>query len=57
VYPKNTFNKAYLDATKPHSYSFLDLTQNINDLMRFRTKIFLCEITEVYALVKDNEPI
>jgi hypothetical protein len=60
VYPENTssFHKAFLDATKePNSYFFLDLTQNINDLLRFRTKIFPGEITEVYAPVNGNEPL
>jgi hypothetical protein len=60
VYPENSpsFHKAYLDATKdPHSYLFLDLTQNINNLLRFRTKIFPGEITVVYAPVNGNEPI
>jgi hypothetical protein len=36
---------------------FLDLTQNINDLLRFRAKIFPDEITVVYAPVKGNEPV
>ena len=36
----------YLDVFKdPHTYVFLDLTQSINDLLRFRTKIFPDEIT------------
>ena len=44
VYPENisSSHKTYLEACKnPHSYLFLDLTQSINDLLRFRTKIFL----------------
>ena len=43
VYPENnsSFHKTYLDVCKdPHTYLFLDLTQSINDLLRFRTKIF-----------------
>ena len=60
VYPENisSFHKAYLEACKdPHSYLFLDLTQSINDLLRFRTKIFPEELTEVFAPVQGNEPI
>ena len=48
VYPENisNFHKTYLDVCKdPHTYLFLDLTQSINDLLRFRTKIFPDEIT------------
>ena len=43
VYPENisSFHKTYLEACKdPHSYLFLDLTQSIYDLLRFRTKKF-----------------
>jgi len=60
VYPENTssFHKTYLDVCKdPHTYLFLDLTQSINDLLRFRTKIFPGELTEVFAPVQGNEPI
>jgi hypothetical protein len=34
-----------------HTYLFLDLTQSINDLLRFRTKLFPGETTEVFAPV------
>ena len=60
VYPENisSFHKTYLEACKdPHSYLFLDLTQSINDLLRFRTKIFPGETFEVFAPVQGNEPI
>jgi hypothetical protein len=60
VYPENisSFHKAYLEACKdPHSYLFLDLTQSINDLLRFITNIFHGELTEVFAPVQSNEPI
>jgi len=60
VYPGNisSFHKTYLDVCKdPHTYLFLDLTQSINDLLRFRTKIFPWELTEVFAPVQGNEPI
>ena len=43
VYPENisSFHKTYLEAFKdPHSYLFLDLTQSIKDLLRFRTNNF-----------------
>ena len=43
IYPENisSFHKMYLDAYKDtHSYLFLDLTQSINDLLRFGKKIF-----------------
>jgi hypothetical protein len=60
VYPENisSFHKACLEACKdPHSYLFLDLTQSINDLLRFGTKIFPGELTEVFAPVQGNEQI
>ena len=40
----------------PHTYLFLDLTLSINDLSRFRTKIFPGETTEVFAPVRGNVP-
>jgi hypothetical protein len=60
VYPENisSFHKIYLDVCRdPHTYLFLDLTQSVNDLLRFRTKIFSDDVTEVFAPVKSNEPI
>jgi hypothetical protein len=60
VFPENTssFHKIYLDVCKyPHSYLFLDFTQSINSLLRFRTKIFRGETTQVFAPVRGNEPI
>jgi hypothetical protein len=60
VYPENisSFHKTYLEACKdPHSYLFQDLTQSINDILRFRTKIFPGEITEIFAPVQVNDPI
>jgi hypothetical protein len=59
VYPENisSFHKTYLEACKdPHTYLFLDLTQE-KRLLRFRTKIFPGEITEVFASVHGNDPI
>jgi hypothetical protein len=58
VYPENMsrFHKTYLDVCKdPHTYFYLDLTQSINDLFRFRTKIFQDEITEMFTPVVDNK--
>ena len=43
VYPEDSSSlyKAYLDATKrPHGYLILDLSQDTNDLLRFRTNVF-----------------
>jgi hypothetical protein len=43
VYPKNSVDlyDSYLHATaKPHGYLVLDLSQDINDLLRFRTEVF-----------------
>jgi len=58
VYPENisSFHKTYVDVCKdPHSYLFLDFTQSINSSLRFRTKIFPGENTEVFAAVEGNE--
>jgi len=43
MYPENReeLYASYLHSTaKPHGYIVLDLTQGINDLLRFRTEIF-----------------
>ena len=43
VYPKNSVDlyDSYLDATSsPHGYLVLDLSQDINDRLRFRTEMF-----------------
>jgi len=60
LYPEmiSIFHKTYLEVCKvPHTYLFLDLTQSIDDLLRFRTKIFAGETTEVFAPVRGNEPV
>ena len=60
VYPENisSFRNTYLEVCNdPHTYLLLDLTQSINDLLRFRTKIFSGESTEVFASVRGNEPV
>ena len=36
---------------------FLDFTQTINSLLRFRTKIFPGENTDVFTPVEVNEPV
>lgn len=42
--------EVYKDATiLPHGYLFIDLHQNTDDSLRFRTKIFPGEITSVYV--------
>jgi len=59
-YPENisSFHKTYLEVCKDaHTYLFLDLTQSINGLLRFTTKIFPVETTEVFAPVRVNEPV
>jgi hypothetical protein len=57
VYPEDSrgLYEAYLDATKdPHGYIVLDLTQDSDDLLRFRTKIFPDEHPPiVYAPAQD----
>ena len=60
VYPENiaSFHKTCLEVSKePHTYLFLDLTQSINDLLRFRTKLFPGEITYVFAAVQADDSI
>jgi len=51
VYPENSASlyKAYLDATqRPHGYRLLDLSQDNDDRLRFRTDIFPTEQNIVY---------
>jgi GTPase SAR1 family protein len=60
VYPENSDSlyKAYLEATeRPHGYLVLDLSQDTNDLLRFRTNIFPQEEHTppiVYAAIEDG---
>ena len=52
LYPENSASlyKAYLDATqRPHGYLLLDLSQDTDDRLRFRTDIFPTEQTIVYS--------
>jgi len=58
VYPENSASlyKAYLDATKrPHGYLLLDLSQDTDDRLRFRTDIFPTEQTIVYSPTISDE--
>jgi hypothetical protein len=60
VYPENnsSFHKIYLDVCRVfHSYLFLDFTQSINSFLRFRTKVFPGESTDVFVAVSGNEPV
>lgn len=61
VYPENWrgLHKAYLDATKnPFGYLLIDLCQNTNELLRFRTNIFEKPCTVYVPTIDDyNETI
>jgi len=59
MYPEDSLGlyNAYLDATKePFGYLILDLTQNTNDGLRFRSHIFPDEVHPlvVYPYVGDE---
>jgi len=57
VYPENSASlyKAYLDATqRPHGYLLLDLSQDNDDRLRFRTDIYPTEQTIVYSPISDE---
>jgi len=59
-YPENSTSlyTAYLDATlKPHGYLLLDLTQDKDDRLRFRTNIFRTEETIIYSPMDDDERV
>lgn len=50
IYPENVLQKMYKRITHAgHSYLFVDLTQGINDLLRFRSNIFKKEYCECYC--------
>jgi hypothetical protein len=59
MYPENSpgLYKAYLEATKrPHGCLILDISQDTDDLLRFRTNIFPHEYPPIiYAAVVDDE--
>jgi len=59
LYPQDSLGlyNAYLNATQePYGYLLLDLTQNTNDSLRFRTNIFPNDTTPltVYSYVGDE---
>jgi len=59
MYPEDSIGlyNAYLDATQePHGYLLLDLTQDTNDGLRFRTNIFPTDIhpLAVYSDIGDK---
>ena len=58
VYPEDSSGlyKAYLNATeRPHGYLILDISQDTNDLLRFRTNVFPDEgRLVIYAPVGDE---
>lgn len=60
IYPENSKElvRVYNEVTKaPHSYLIIDLTQNINDLLRFRTDIFSKDyLAVVFSNIQSNEP-
>jgi hypothetical protein len=58
VYPEHTDSlyRAYLDATrKAHAYLLLDLAQDTDDRLRFRTNIFPLEHPTAFYAVPENE--
>jgi len=62
VYPEHSLGlyNAYLNATQePYGYLLLDLTQNKNDGLRFRTNIFPNDTTPltVYLYVEDEASV
>lgn len=58
MYPEDSGSlyEAYIDGSnQPHVYFLLDLSQDTDDLIRFRTNIFLKEYPPViYAPVSDE---
>ena len=57
VYIENSSRlyKAYMDAIQqPHEYLLLDLSQDIDDRLGFRTDIFPTEQTIVYSPISDE---
>ena len=57
VYPedRNALYESYLDATRrPNDYLLLDPAQDTDDGFRFRTNMFLSDVTVVFAPVGDE---
>jgi hypothetical protein len=58
MYPENSNSlyQTYLEATqKPHGYLLLDLSQDTDDLLRFRMNIFPRDIPIVYDPLENEE--
>ena len=45
------------DCKGPRNYVFFNVTQIINNVLRFRTKIFPWDTTEVFAPLQSYEPV
>lgn len=60
IYPENSRDllRVYKEITsQPHNYLLIDLTQAMNERLRFRTNIFQKDHCEVYCVLDDNEEI
>lgn len=58
IYPENAKDllKIYKEATsKPHKYLLIDLTQEISEILRFRTNIFNLNYCTIYCKIDENE--
>ena len=59
LYPEysDSLHEAYLDSTQiPHDYLILDLSQDLDDLIRFRTNVFPKECRPIiYAAIDDEQ--
>lgn len=58
IYPENSKDllKVYKQVTgTPHNYLLLDLTQTINDNLRFRSNIFEKSHCEVFCKINEND--
>lgn len=57
VYPENSKDllRIYKEATSiPHNYLLIDLTQEISEILRFRTNIFNKNYCTVYCKIDEN---
>lgn len=58
IHPENSRDllKIYKEATtKPHNYLLIDLTQEVNEILRFRTNIFNNNYCTVYSKINEND--
>lgn len=58
IYAENSRDllKIYKEATtKPHNYLLIDLTQEVNEILRFRTNIFNNNYCTVYCKINEND--